>query len=157
MKAYLASMILLVLSPLPAAALDDLLGWQSTRWGMTEEQVRAAIQTDGFQPMPPPPRIPYKSAFMATLNVGDARCEVFFDYPAARLNHVTVSCPGQTDVYVRLRERLAKLYGEPIPHGLDRQEWIFPTTVVMLDGRLKERAVTLNYYPAALYEQEKNR
>jgi len=56
MRLGLASMIALLLWSIPAAALDDLPGWQSTRWGMTEEQVKAAIQSDGFQALPPTPR-----------------------------------------------------------------------------------------------------
>jgi hypothetical protein len=157
MKVYLASVLVLVLSSVPAAALDDLLGWQSTRWGMTEEQVKAAIQRDGFPVLPPPPRVPYKGAFVATMNVDDARCEVFFEYRAGRLNHVTVSCPGQTDVYARLRDRLAKQYGVATPRGSDQQEWRFPTTVALLDGRLRQRLVTVNYYPAAQYSEEEQK
>jgi len=151
--------LLLLLSPLPAAALDDLLGWQSTRWGMTDTQVKAAVHGDGFQTFPPPPRsyIKTNGTFVAGMNIGRSRCEVFFTYGAGRLNHVTVSCPATPDPYARLRDRLTQRYGSPSRQDTRRQEWKFPTTAVVLDGRSTHRTVTIDYSPAASHGGGKRR
>jgi len=116
-------------------ALDDVLGWQSTRWGMTEEQVKIAVERDGFQPLRPP-RTNNKVAFVAPLKIGGSNFDVSFQYDAGHLNRVTIFCPGigDPDLYTKVGDWLARKYGPATPRGLEKQEWKFPTTVVELDG-----------------------
>jgi len=46
LRSLLIAVVLSVSSP--AYSLDDLLGWQTTRWGMTEEEVRGQLESYGF-------------------------------------------------------------------------------------------------------------
>jgi len=75
---------------------------------------------------------------------------VLFGYAAGHLDRVTISCPGDPDLYAKLGNLLAQKFGPATPRGQERQEWRFPTTVVELDGSIMFRAVTVNYYPTAL-------
>ena len=35
--------------PVPAYPMDNVLGWQNTRWGMTESEVKGSVESSGLR------------------------------------------------------------------------------------------------------------
>jgi len=149
---------------LPAAglALDDVAGWQGTRWGMNEEEVKAALQSDAVAASPPRKYLKSYAPLTVPLKIGPYQMEAVlqFDVESKRLQQVVISYPGaDVSLWTTLADLLTEKYGPPKRTG-PKLEWIFPTTTIELartsiPGVLSQTGI--RYYPSARRVDEKGK
>jgi hypothetical protein len=138
-----------VLSPTSGAhPLDDVLGWQNTRWGMTPSEVSRSIESLKLSVTPLPP--PYARAlgadapFKTSVEIAGSHYDAIFLFSAdtQRLDRVLVrtldfSREHALALHGRLLRALTEQYGPPgetesggTTASLTR--WTFRTTTVIL-------------------------
>jgi hypothetical protein len=116
MRAALAAILALV--ALPAEA-----HWETTRWGMSEAQVVAALRGQ-VRVLPPDQRRPVPSARMeyrvgGDFRSGTLRLRVAFAFDGRTGGLVCVSAQGDESQGAALRARLERQFGAPTERGLD--------------------------------------
>ena len=157
--AAILALALIALGGTPALALDDLAGWQETRWGMTEVQARKAAGTE-TRTIDPPVNYRFLYAPMKVpLKIGAFPLEALlqFSKETRRLQQVLVRSDSDNPaLWTLLRDLLTEKYGAPAQLG-DKQEWRFPTTIIEL-MRVQVpsvRQIHVRYYPATAYRDDK--
>lgn len=118
MRAGGAAALLLAASAVPAAA-----HWESTRWGMTEQQVLRATRGQ-VRLLPPGDRRPVPAARMEYRLVGEfrsgsLRLNVAFAFDGRNGGLVCVSVQGEESQGPALRARLERAFGAPQERGRD--------------------------------------
>lgn len=94
-------------------------GWYKTKWGMTPEEVSAALG-DAIVPVPQQDRGKYKTEYQYTIpdfEIGNFSFSVYLAFkPGKGLNDVMVTKKGQDDhfaCFLELEHSLKKKYGSP--------------------------------------------
>jgi hypothetical protein len=131
-------------------AMDDLKGWQNTRWGMSREELKNAIgdklkkDNKGW-------------LYMTNYQIGKFTFYVEFSFPKDRdyLTFVGVSpdpsCKIQDcdNVFLFLKKALISKYGPPInienSHSGLTHTWIFTSTTIKLIYAKHWKALLLRY------------
>jgi hypothetical protein len=147
------------------ASAEDLLGWQNTRWGMTEQQAATALGQDA-QRINPPHKfkrlyVPLKS----TISISHFNIDVDlqFSNETKTLAQVllTYDGAGHEELWAKLRDLLTEKYGAPHQVGTTKREWRFKTTIIVLDlldlPLARVQSVSVSYYPASDYKDEKSK
>jgi len=162
MNRTLRALALLVIMAAPAAALDDVAGWQMTKWGMTEIEVKAAMP-EGLRDVSPPTK--YVGAY-APLG-SEFRVDRFqfavilqFSDDSRRLRQVLITADDASlDRWVVVRDLLVEKYGPPRQQRGDTLVWIFPSTAIELARSTDPtmRLTTIRYYPSAAVRNDKGK
>jgi hypothetical protein len=163
MRVSVAGLVLIavLLSPAHADA-KDLLGWQSTRWGMTEQQALVALDNQATKVTPPEKYQGLYSPLKTTLEISGYKMDVVlqFSNQTKTLRQVLLTYKADSiDLWSKLRDLLAEKYGNPRQMG-KALEWRFTTTIVELDrlsipGIIGQ--VSVRYYPASEYRDDKKK
>jgi len=108
----------------PAAA-----HWESTRWGMSEQQVMRAMRGQSIRPLPAEQRRTVPSARMqyrlgGVFRSGNLRVNVAFAFDGRTNGLVCVSLQGEESQGAILRARLERAFGAPQERGNDTAEGI---------------------------------
>ena len=155
-------LVLLSLSSPVYAAGNDVLGWQNTRWGMTEEQAAAALGNRGLRVNPPLKfaglYVPLRTRVQISSYTMNALLQ--FSDKTKTLRQVLVTWRTDSIVlWVRLRDLLTEKYGSPAQVG-KLSEWRFKTTIIDLDRWSEPEIngqVAVRYYPASDSKDDTNR
>jgi hypothetical protein len=139
-----------------ACALDDVEGWQATKWGMTEEQVRSAMP-DLSENVPPKKfnasvYVPFDTAFKVDRFYFQVVLQ--FDVDTRRLGQVLVTAnDASPERWIVARQLLVERYGPPHKQYGDKFVWLFPSTAIELTRYADPllRMTNIRYYPAAKY------
>jgi hypothetical protein len=144
------------------ALAADVLGWQETRWGMTEEQAAASLGKEGRRVAPPEKFKGLYVPLKATVEISGHKLDALLQFSDQTKTLRQVLLRATTDsleLWAKLRDLLAEKYGPPSQSGKVRL-WKFKTTVIELD-RLSIPGVigqvTVRYYPASEYQDEKQK
>ncbi|HXJ83019.1 MAG TPA: hypothetical protein VMS64_30565 [Candidatus Methylomirabilis sp.] len=144
LRSLLIAIVLSVSSP--AYSLDDLLGWQTTRWGMTEEEVRGLLKSHG-SPLTPLPVIYGRwleadAPFSTTVEMAGSYYDAIFMFSkdTRRLGRVMIrtvdfSHEHALSLHDNLLRALTENYGRPTETQggtASLTKWIFKTTTVVL-------------------------
>lgn len=118
MRAGLAAAILALIA-WPAQA-----HWESTRWGMSERQVLAALRGSSIRSLPADQRRPVPSARIeyrlgGEFRSGTLRLRVAFAFDGRSGGLVCVSAQGDESQAPALRARLERQFGPPTERGRD--------------------------------------
>ena len=160
MRTVLYAFLCLAFLLQPASA-NDLLGWQQTRWGMTEAQAAAAV-TDATRVSPPEKYSGMYAPMKARMEVSGSEVEVMlqFSYKTKTLSQVLLKPRfGGLETWAKFRDLLTSRYGASTQVGKKR-EWKFKTTVVELShlqipGVIDQ--VSIRYFPTANYRDDKQK
>ncbi len=154
--------ILIIVLPLQALAADDLLGWQNTRWEMTEVEAAVALGSEAVRTNPPEKFQKMYSPAKVSVRIGayELVAKLQFSTEDKKLRQVIIQAPNASiELWAKLRDLLTEKYGQPSQAGTLR-EWRFKTTVVELT-RLSMPGIigltTIRYYPATNYRDEKSK
>jgi hypothetical protein len=148
MPKILATLLLSLAFTSPVLALDDVPGWQSLRWGMTEIEARRSLESTGYRVVPPtkgkgedrwsgPNQEGGYIPFKTNLNIAGDGYEVIllFHDSTRRLGGVTLEgrSPGQflEEQHARMLKLLTEKYGVPQSTGVTMR-WTFKTTTIKL-------------------------
>ncbi len=134
--------------PLPAYPLDDVEGWQTTRWGMTEEEVKGSVESLGLRLTPLPASqgrsLDAGAPFKTTIEINGSHYDVIFLFPdeTRRLGRILIrtldfSREHALAFHSSLLRTLTGTYGPPGETGsrgttASLTKWIFKTTTVVL-------------------------
>jgi hypothetical protein len=156
------ALALLVIIAAPAAALDDVAGWQMTKWGMSETEVKAAMP-DGLRDIRPPTK--YVGAYAPLAS--EFRVDRFqfavvlqFSDDTRRLRQVLITADDASlDRWAVVRDLLIEKYGLPRQQRGDTLVWFFPSTAIELARSTDPilRLTTIRYYPAAAVKDDKGK
>jgi hypothetical protein len=158
--------------PGPAYPLDDVPGWQTTRWGMTESQVKRSVESLGLEvtPLPGPhgKSLEAGTPFKTTVEIDGSDYDVIFQFSGEthRLGRISIrtldfSREHALTFYNSLRRTLTEDYGSPgetQSRGTvaSTTEWAFKTTTVVLSMHTDTGAraphlsqVSVTYSPTA--------
>jgi hypothetical protein len=147
-------LVLLCLSSPVYAQGQDVLGWQNTRWGMTEEQAVAALGTQGLRVDPP---LKYAGLYVplrSTIQISGYKMNALLQFSDETKTLRQVLLTWRTDSIVlweKLADLLTEKYGPPAEAG-KLIEWRFKTTIVNLDRWVEpeiDGRVTVRFYPAS--------
>lgn len=147
---------------LPQALAADVLGWQNTRWGMTEQQAAAALGGDGRRVTPPEQYQGAYAPLKTTMNIAGHEIEALLQFSNQTKTFEQVllkSSAGGLNVWAKLRDLLTEKYGPPAQVG-DSREWRFKTTIIELSRLFIPGVVdqvSIRYYPASEYKDEKRK
>ena len=138
----------LVVVPASTPALDDVLGWEGTTWGMTESEVAKALEAHGFHlisvraPLGGP--LARTIRFRTSAEIGGHTYDVAVQFldRTRRLDGVLIGAldPSREhalNLYARLRRTLAARYGPPSDAEsrgslTTSARWTFKTTIIAL-------------------------
>jgi hypothetical protein len=152
---------LAVLLGAPAAAVDDVAGWQTLRWGMTETEARQALEAAGHTLEPDSGRYRATYAPFATrLAIGGRDYQVTFQFADDTRRLIQVALRARTaphpagGPYRDMLDRLREQYGPP--HSTARRPrptavWTFPSTTITLHGPVSSADMTTLYEVALIY------
>ncbi len=134
--------------PGPAYPLDDVPGWRTTRWGMTEAEVRRSVESLGLRvtalPGPRGGSLEPETPFQTTIQIDGSNYDVIFQFleETHRLGHIVIRTLEFS------RERALASYGDLLrtftedygaPTGTESRgtvastaKWVFKTTTVVL-------------------------
>jgi hypothetical protein len=162
MNRTLIALALLVIIAVPATALEDVAGWQMTKWGMSEPEVKAAMP-DGLRDVSPPTK--YVGAYAPLAS--EFRIDRFhfavvlqFADDSRRLRQVLITADDASlDRWALARDLLIEKYGPPRQQRGDKIVWLFPSTVIELARSTDPilRLTTIRYYPAAAVKDDKGK
>jgi hypothetical protein len=147
----------------------DLLGWQGTRWGMTSDEIAAAVGPE-LKRMPKPVFFKgcYAEDYLPAIELAGRPFEVLFQKAQSddRLQQVLFRCKDDTIgkaaqpqgvLFNSIEELLTRKYGAAtLRHGrpgldLDASvSWVFPTTTIELWHLYIARVasiLTITYFP----------
>jgi hypothetical protein len=138
----------LVVVPVPASALDDVLGWEGTTWGMTESEVAKAMEAHGFDLLPGRTPLGGPSArtirFRTTAEIGGNTYNVAFQFldRTRRLSGVLIGTLDDSREHTlmlhdSLLRTLTARYGPPSDAEsrgslTASTRWTFKTTTIAL-------------------------
>jgi hypothetical protein len=154
-------LVLLSLSSPVYARGEDVLGWQNTRWGMTEEQAVAALGTQGLRVNPP---LKYAGLYVplrSTIQISGYKMNALLQFSDETKTLRQVLLTWRTDSIVlweKLGDLLTEKYGPPAQVG-KLIEWRFKTTIIDLDRWAEpeiDGRVTVRFYPASDDKDGKN-
>lgn len=121
---------------------DDLLGWQNTRWGMTEEEIIEHMPDAPFQPVPHQDfGTAYCKLILSRVKIGDSAFEVLMQMnkDTDRLSHVLIKNDGDPSyaadktVFNDTLRILTERFGKPARTATSNAyNWTHPTTTVEL-------------------------
>jgi len=129
------------------------LGWQNTRWGMTEQEAAAALGPQGLRVDPP---IQYAGLYVplrVIVPVSRFSMNAMLQFSDMTKTLSQVLLTWRTDnieLWTNLLDRLTEEYGPSVQTGKFRT-WRFKTTIVELDRWEQEEIngqVTVRYYPS---------
>lgn len=138
----------LVAVPASTSALDDVLGWEGTTWGMTESEVAKALEAQGFHlisvrsPLGGP--LARTIRFRTSAEIGGHPYDVAFQFldRTRRLDGVLIGALDASrehalNLYDRLLRTLASRYGPPSDAEsrsslTTSARWTFKTTMIAL-------------------------
>jgi hypothetical protein len=155
-------LLLLSLSSAVYARDDDVLGWQNTRWGMTEDQAAAALGTQALRIDPP---IKYAGLYVplrAKVQVSNYTMNALLQFSDKTKTLRQVLLTWRTDSIVlweKLSDLLTEEYGPPAQGG-KLTEWRFKTTIIDLDRWAEpeiDGQITVRFYPASDNKDETNK
>ena len=151
----LRGLLILSVAVATARGADDPAGWTSARWGMTIDQVRAAVPaaelltgpTDERTIFCPDKDHPLTSPLgVLHLKLAGIEWSVFFLFRDAKLVQVSLKPAEKSEVfeqiYANVRDLLFEKYGRPferetqdkIDHSTERVSlWSFPLTTIELN------------------------
>jgi hypothetical protein len=122
--------------------MDDLPGWQQTRWGMTESEIIEAVGSERLR------RIPrevgnnwYADLTIQNVEIGRFQFDITFQMAndTHRLQQVMIrhEAPADKEPTTEFRSTmqiLSERFGSPTRLGTsDTWAWSFPTTTIYLD------------------------
>jgi hypothetical protein len=122
--------------------MDDLPGWQQTRWGMTESEIIEAVGSERLH------RIPkevgnnwYAELIIQNVDIGRFSFDITFQMANdnGRLQQVMIrheAPPDKepTEQFRSTMQILSERFGQPKRFGTsDTWAWSFPTTTIYLD------------------------
>src|SRR5438552_3664822 len=145
------------LRPLAALADHDVAGWQGTRWGMSEEEVKATLQSAAVAVSPPRKYLKSYAPLTVPMKIGPYQTEAVlqFDLESKRLQQVVISYPSaDLSLWTTFADLLTEKYGPPKRTG-PKLEWIFPTTTIELTRASVLSLTGIRYYPSAQRVDEK--
>jgi hypothetical protein len=154
----------LAMGSLPASALDDLQGWQGTRWGMTEEETRASLGEDAVAISPPEQSALTYAPVKVPMRIDRFQMDAIlqFSTETRRLKQVVIRYPGaELEAWSTLAGLLVEKYGPPKKTKAGtRVEWVFPTTTVelarvYLPGTMS--LISVRYYPSFSRGEDKGK
>lgn len=152
----LMCMLLLLACASAGLAADDPGGWTTAKWGMSPDQVRAAVPA--AVEIPPEKFTAGRSATIGVpaLQLGPTTWSVFFLFDfASGLDRVMLRPASRTGAtaaeYLRIEQLLTQRFGRPMERtiykeGIRSGQWIFPATNIVLtltDYRPTVQLVTL--------------
>ena len=162
MRAAIAlALVATTMLPAVGLALDDVAGWQGTRWGMNEDEVKATLQSDAVAVSPPRKYLKSYAPLAVATKIGAYQMEAVlqFDLETKKLEQVVISYPGaDLSLWTTLADLLTEKYGAPKRTG-PKLEWIFPTTTIEL-ARISMPVLSqtsIRYYPSARRVDEKGK
>jgi hypothetical protein len=133
----------------PAYPLDDVSGWQATRWGMTETDVKGVLKSLGLSLDPLPASygrlLDGHAPFKTSVEMAGSHYDAIFLFTSdtRRLNRVVVctldfSREHALKLHDTLLLALTDTYGRPgetesLGGMATRTRWIFKTTTVVLN------------------------
>jgi hypothetical protein len=156
----------------PAYPVDDVLGWQNTKWGMTESEVKRSIESLGLPltllPASYARSLDAGAPFKTTVEIEGSHYDAIFLFPndAQRLGRVLIrtldfSREHALQLHGSLMRALKAMYGQPGETASQGSmasltRWTFKTTTVILsmytDTTVRGHAVTqvaVVYVPTA--------
>jgi hypothetical protein len=122
--------------------MDDLLGWQQTRWGMTETEIIAAIGAERLRRMPKEVGNNwYAELTIQNVEIGPFPFDITFQMAndSHRLQQVMIRHEASPDKEPAAEFRstiqiLSGKFGQPKRVGTSESWlWTFPTTTIYLD------------------------
>jgi hypothetical protein len=138
----------LVVVPVYTSALDDVLGWEGTTWGMTESEVSKAMEAHGYQLMsgrtPLGGPLARTIRFRTTAEIGKHTYDVAFQFldRTRRLDGVLIgaldtSREHSLKLHDSLLRTLTARYGPPTEaesrsNLTTSTRWMFKTTIIAL-------------------------
>ena len=141
---------------------EDVLGWQGTRWGMTDEEVRKTLEGAGLRLTPSAGTYSggVVAPFKTSIRIGAYDYEVVPQFDKEGLRQVIIrgqsTRPYVRKLFVELQDLLTEKYGTPAPLG-DRREWRFKTTIIELGLFDIIDSVMIRYYPASKFKSDKEK
>jgi hypothetical protein len=160
----------------PAYPLDDVLGWQNTRWGMTQAEVRRCLESLGL-PLTPLPAsyervLGAGAPFKTSVEMAGNHYDGIFLFPddTTGLGRVLISTVDFSHEHAlmlhgNLLRALTEKYGRPgkteSQGSMASQTWVFKTTTVVLsmytDTAVRNNHVThvaVIYVPTAAASED---
>jgi hypothetical protein len=138
----------LLVVPVPAYPLDNVLGWQNTRWGMTESEVKGSVESSGLRLVslagPDGRPLDAGSPFKTNIRIDGSDYDVIFQFPdeARHLGRVVVrtldfSREHALTLHNSLLRALTETYGLPAETDsrgtlASMTKWTFRITTVLL-------------------------
>jgi hypothetical protein len=172
--AMAASLLVAAALALPGSAypLEDVRGWQTTRWGMTESEVKRSVESLGLRvtslPGPHGGALEAETPFKTSIEIDGSDYDVIFQFSGEthRLGRILIrtldfSREHALTFYGSLRRALAEEYGPPAETQsrgtvASTTEWAFKTTTVVLSVYTETGAraphvsqVSVTYSPTA--------
>jgi hypothetical protein len=154
-------LVLLSLSSPAYVRAEDVLGWQNTRWGMTEEQAAAALGAQGLRVNPPLKYAGLHVPLRSTIQISGYKMNALLQFSDEKKTLRQVLLTWRTDsivLWAKIRDLLTEKYGPPAQAG-KLSEWRFKTTIIDLDRWSEpeiDGQVVVRYYPVSDYKDEKN-
>jgi hypothetical protein len=122
--------------------MNDVLGWQNTRWGMTEKEIIEAVSMENLQISQPQNfEGSYSTLSITNTKIGDFYFDVLFQMSKEDdcLIRVLIRCEElKPDGYparqfTAAKKILSERFGQPTRVGTtDDFQWKFPTTTITL-------------------------
>lgn len=140
----------------------DVLGWQQTRWGMTESQAALALGAGATRVNPPEKFQNLYVPLKVTMDVAGSQVEALLQFSdqTKTLRQVLLrSKVGGIGAWAKFRDLLTEKYGNPNQVG-NKREWRFQTTIIELAHLQIPRIidqVSIRYYPASQYKDDKKK
>lgn len=136
----------------------DVLGWEQTRWGMTEKQVAAALGSTAQHITPPEQFEGFYAPLKVVIGVAGYSVEIFFQFSLQTkiLSQVLLRCTiGGGDLWTKLCDLLTEKYGPPFRIEKVRQ-WRFDSTTIELHHLSTPGLdlVFVRYYPTRKADSE---
>lgn len=163
----------------PAYALDDVLGWQNTKWGMTEAEVKGRLESLGLPLIPLPAFygrvLGAVAPFKTTVEMAGNHYDGIFLFPddtpglgRVLISTVDFSREHALTLHANLLRALTEKYGRPgmteLQGSMTSQTWVFKTTTVILsmytDSALRNNHAThvaVIYVPTAAAAEDTKR
>lgn len=146
---------------IPAAAADDVAGWRTLRWGMTEAETRQALEAAGLAVEPEAGRS--RGAYVpfgARVDVGGQPYRASFQFADDTRGLVEVALRTRTyptpagTAHQALLDRLRTEHGAPhtaAARPRPTATWTFPTTSITLYGPVASGDMSSIYDVALIY------
>jgi hypothetical protein len=157
----------------------DVLGWQDTRWGMSNEDIER-VYGSKLKKLPKPEKFLawHADHVIPEFELESEKFTVFFQIDNAtnklsqvliRLNEQKSQIPRE-EIFSRLESMLVREYGSPLDKRDDRRssvidfsfvelssKWRFPTTTIELaygwDNQIDASLLTIRYFPTKVIQR----